>query len=94
MVDEAVVRERVLSVPNEVWDLAVRRARVIGPLAERDVVGRASVEAAAAELRVSARHVYVLLRRWRQGEGVVSDLIRAGPAAVGVATSSRRKSRR
>ena len=75
MVDEAVVRERVLSVPNEVWDLAVRRARVIGPLAERDVVGRASVEAAAAELRVSARHVYVLLRRWRQGEGVVSDLI-------------------
>ena len=75
MVDEAVVREQVLSVPDEVWDLAVRRAGVIGPLAERDVVGRASVEAAAAELRVSVRHVYLLLRRWRQGEGVVSDLI-------------------
>ena len=56
MVDEAVVRERVLSVPNEVWDLAVRRARVIGPLAERDVVGRASAEAAAVARVVAASH--------------------------------------
>jgi hypothetical protein len=30
---------------------------------------------AAAQLGVSRRQVYVLLRRWRQGEGVVSDLL-------------------
>ena len=76
MVDELVVPERgVLSVPDEVWELAVQRARVIGPLAGNDVVGGPAVEAAAAELGVSVRQVYVLLRRWRQGQGVVSDLI-------------------
>lgn len=44
MVDEPVVPERgLLSVPDEVWDLAVRRAQVIGPLAAADVVGGAAV---------------------------------------------------
>ena len=76
MVDESVVPERgLLSVPDEVWDLAVRRARVIGPLAAADVVGGSAVEAAAAELGLSRRQVYELLRRWRQGQGAVSDLI-------------------
>lgn len=76
MVDEPVVPERgLLSVPDEVWDLAVRRARVIGPLAAADVVGGSAVEAAAAELGLSRRQVYELLRRWRQGQGAVSDLI-------------------
>ena len=66
MVDELVVFERgVLSVPDEIWELAVQRARVIGPLAGCDVVGGKAVEAAAAELDVSVRQVYVLLRRWR-----------------------------
>ena len=51
MVDELVVFERgVLSVPDEIWELAVQRARVIGPLAGCDVVGGKAVEAAAAEL--------------------------------------------
>lgn len=77
MADErTVVAERgLLSVPDEVWDLAVRRAQVIGPLARADIVGFGAVDAAAAELGVSRRKVYLLLRRWRQGEGMVSDLI-------------------
>jgi putative transposase len=63
MVDEPVVAERgLLSVPDEVWDLAVRRAGVIGPLAAADVVGGSAVEAAAAELGLSRRQVYELLR--------------------------------
>lgn len=33
------------------------------------------MESAARQLGVSRRQVYVLLRRWRQGQGVVSDLI-------------------
>jgi putative transposase len=76
MVDEPVVAERgLLTVPDEVWALAVRRAEVIGPLAKVDVIGGAAVEAAAAQLGISQRQVYVLRRRWRAGEGVVSDLI-------------------
>jgi putative transposase len=76
MVNEPVVAERgLLTVPDEVWALAVRRAEVIGPLAKVDVIGGAAVEAAAAQLGISQRQVYVLRRRWRAGEGVVSDLI-------------------
>ena len=77
MDDEPVmVAERgLLAVPEKVWSLAVRRAEVIGRLARLDVVGWEAADAAAAELRVSRRQVYLLLRRWREGEGVVSDLI-------------------
>ena len=77
MADEPVmVAERgLLAVPEEAWSLAVRRAEVIGPLARLDVVGLEAADAAAAELGVSRRQVYLLVRRWREGEGVVSDLM-------------------
>jgi putative transposase len=77
-----VVPERgVLTASSEAWDLAVRRAEVIGSLAELDEVGHrcadadADADAAADELGLSRRQVYVLLRRWRRGEGVVSDML-------------------
>ena len=80
MHDEAIDEDRVperglLSAPDEVWTLAVRRAEVIGPLAAAGTAGEEAVEAAAAQLGISRRQVYVLLRRWREGRGVVSDLI-------------------
>lgn len=75
-VDDDVVLERgLLTVSDEVWALAVRRAEVIGPLAEAATAGAEAVEAAAEQLGISRRQVYVLLRRWREGHGVVSDLI-------------------
>lgn len=78
MVDERavmVVERGLLSVPEEMWALAVRRAEVIGRLARGAVVGLGAADAAAAELGVSRRQVYLLLGRWRAGEGVVSDLL-------------------
>ena len=77
MDDEPVlVAERgLLAVSDDVWNLAVRRAAVIGPLAGAGVARLAAVDAAAAELGVSRRQVYLMLRRWRDGEGVASDLI-------------------
>ena len=45
MDDPSVVAERgVLTAPAEVWQLAVRRAEVIGRLAGGDAVGHAVVE--------------------------------------------------
>lgn len=71
-----VVAERgVLTAPAEVWQLAVRRAEVIGRLAGGNAVGHAAADTAAAELGISRRQVYELLRRWRAGSGVVSDLV-------------------
>ena len=78
--EEAVQVGRVperglLTVRDEVWALAVDRARVIGPLADAGRAGEEAVNAAAEQLGISRRQVYVLLRRWREGQGVVSDLV-------------------
>jgi putative transposase len=48
---------------------------VIGPLAKKDVAGSEAIDAAAAELGVSRRQVYALVRRFRAGEGLASDLL-------------------
>jgi putative transposase len=73
--EDPVLERGLLTVPDEVWQLAVQRAEVIGPLAAAPSVGAGAVDAAAAQLGVSRRQVYLLLARWRAGEGVVSDLI-------------------
>ncbi|MEV4065311.1 DNA-binding domain-containing protein [Nonomuraea dietziae] len=70
-----IIEQGVLTAPDEAWDMAVRQAEVIGQLAAAPRVGLAAADAAAVELGISRRQVYVLLRRWRAGEGVVSDLL-------------------
>ena len=72
----------LLAASDELWGLAVRRAEVIGPLARTDTIGLGAVDAAAAELGISRRQVYVLVGRWRAGAGVVSDLLQIGRAHV------------
>jgi len=73
--DPAVVERGVLTAASVAWDLAVRRAEVIGQLAGRRTVGLEAADAAAVQLGVSRRQVYVLVRRWRAGEGLASDLL-------------------
>ncbi len=73
--DPAVAERGVLTAPAEAWDLAVRRAEVIRELAARRVVSLEVADAVAARLGVSRRQVYVLVGRWRAGEGVASDLL-------------------
>jgi len=73
--DPAVVERGVLTAASDAWDLAVRRAEVIGQLAGQRVVGLAAADAAAGKLGVSRRQVYVLVRRWRAGEDLASDLL-------------------
>jgi len=75
LVEGPVVERGVLTAPAQVWDAAVRQAEVIGPLAAKAMVGLAAADAAAAELEVSRRQVYVLVGRWRAGQGVASDLL-------------------
>ena len=76
MPDELDVPERgVLTAPAEKWDRAAQRATVIRELAGQSAIGLDAADDAAAELGVSRRHVYTLVRRWREGEGLVSDLL-------------------
>jgi putative transposase len=87
--DPAVVERGVLTAAAERWDLAVRRAEVIGQLARQSMVGLAAAEAAAAELGVSRRRVYVLIGRWRAGKALHRICCLASPAEAVVADGSR-----
>ena len=73
--DSSVADRGVLSAEEARWQVAVRRAEVIGRLAQLDRVSVAAADEAAAELGVTQRQVYALVRRWRAGEGVASDLL-------------------
>lgn len=73
-------------MPDAQWERALRQAQAIRRLAGREDIARvrghvskvAAVDEAAAELGISRRQVYVLLRRFRAGSGLVTDLVPAG----------------
>lgn len=75
MAESPVIERGVLTASGPVWDAATRRAEVIGRPAAKSAVGLAAADEVAAELGISRRQVYVLVGRWRAGEGVVSDLL-------------------
>jgi putative transposase len=73
--DSHTIPERgVLTLSEQAWTEAYRRARVIAPLAARSVVDQQAADEAAAQLGLSRRQVYNLLRRSRRGDGPVTDL--------------------
>lgn len=63
-----------LTMSGALWEQARLRADVIGNLAKRDPVGLVAADGAAVELGISRRRVYVLLKRYRQGSGLATDL--------------------
>jgi putative transposase len=63
------------SMPNATWQLAARRFGPLAPFARQDHVGTDNVELAASELGLSTRHVWTLIAKLREGEGVVTDLV-------------------
>ncbi|HBW1527863.1 TPA: transposase [Klebsiella pneumoniae] len=64
----------VATLPDEAWAQARHRTEIIGPLAALEVVGHEAADEAAQALGLSRRQVYVLIRRARQGTGLVTDL--------------------
>ncbi len=73
--DTPRIAERgIATLPDEAWQQARRRTEIIGPLAVLDAVGHQAADAAAQALDLSRRQVYVLIRRARQGTGLVTDL--------------------
>lgn len=64
----------LLTLSDTVWELAKRRAHLIAPLAALDNVGHQAVDEIAEQLGLSRWQVYVLIRRYRQGMGLVTDL--------------------
>ena len=68
-----IAEKGVATLPEQAWERARRRAEIIGPLAQSEMVGHAAADAAAQALGLSRRQVYVLIRRARQGAGLVTD---------------------
>ncbi|EDV9406556.1 Mu transposase C-terminal domain-containing protein [Enterobacter hormaechei] len=71
-----IVEQGVATLSEEAWAQARHRTEVIGPLVALEVVGHEAADAAAQALGLSRRQVYVLIRRGRQGAGLVTDLAR------------------
>lgn len=70
MSDETpIVEQGVVSMPDEDWEEARRRAAVIGPLAARPSVSHQAADAAAERLGLSRRQIYVLVERAGGGRG-------------------------
>lgn len=66
----------VLTLSERAWAEAHRRALVIAPIAARPAVDQQTADEAAALLGLSRRQVYNLLRQFRRGDGLVTDLAR------------------
>lgn len=69
-----IAAQGVATLPDEAWAQARHRTEIIGPLAALEVVGHEAADEAAQALGLSRRQVYVLIRRARQGTGLVPDL--------------------
>ncbi|EXF23871.1 transposase [Nesterenkonia sp. AN1] len=63
-----------LTMSDAAWQQAKLRTKVISRLAGSDPVGVVAADRAGVELGISRRRVYVLLERYRQGTGLVTDL--------------------
>lgn len=73
---QRIAEQGVLTLPDAAWEQARQRMDVVGPLAALDFVGHQAADDAAHLLGLSRRQVYVLIRRARQGSGLVTDLAR------------------
>ena len=63
-----------LTLPEHAWAMAKRRAAVIGPLADSDVVSSQAARLAGEELGCSERTVYALVLRYRRSGGLLDSL--------------------
>ena len=70
-----VAEQGVATLSDAAWEQARRRTEVIGPLAAHETVSHQAADEAAQALGLSRRQVYVLIRRTRQGSGLVTDLV-------------------
>lgn len=64
----------VATLSDAAWERAQQRTSIIAPLAAQDAVGHQAADEAAQALGLSRRQVYALVRRARQGSGLVTDL--------------------
>lgn len=76
---ELVAESGTVSLTDDRWSEARRRAAIIGPLADLSSVSQQAAEEAGHNLGLTARTVYTLLRAWRRSGGSVPMLTPVKP---------------
>ena len=69
-----IAESGTLTMSDVVWDRMKSISAAIAPLAAQSIAGRVAVGAVAASLGISRRQVYVLIKRLRDGSGLLTDL--------------------
>ncbi|QLZ69947.1 hypothetical protein FOLKNPGA_02747 [Legionella sp. PC1000] len=73
--NEVLVERGLLTASDDQWESACLRTEIIAPLAKLETVTWALADEAADTLGISGRQVYTLIKRYRQGNGLVSDML-------------------
>lgn len=73
--DNILIEQGLLSASDDEWDRARLRKEVIAPLTQLKVVTHELADHAATKLGISRRQVYALIKRYRHGEGLVTDML-------------------
>lgn len=81
-----IAESGTLTMPDVLWDRTKSISAAIAPLAAQAVIGSVVVDAVAASLGISRRQVYVLIKRHRDGPGLLTDLA-SGRSSGGKGTS-------
>ena len=61
-------------MPEAAWSEAQRRQQIIAPLADQEEISHQAADDAGQQLGLSRRHIYELVRRYRQSAGLLTDL--------------------
>lgn len=64
----------LITLTEDEWAKAKQRSDIIRPLAELDVVGQTAAEEAGAQLGMTVRQIYRLIKLYKAGTGLVTDL--------------------
>jgi len=73
--DNILIEQGLLSASDSEWDCARLRMEVIEPLAQLKIVTWELADNAAGKLGLSRRQIYTLIKRYRHGQGLVTDML-------------------
>jgi putative transposase len=73
--DSALIEQGLLFASDDEWERACLRTEIIAPLAQLKVVTWKLADTAAEKLGLSRRQIYALVKRYRHGQGLVSDML-------------------
>lgn len=73
--DNFLTESGLISASDSEWEIARLRSEVISPLAQLKTVTWELADNAAEKLGISRRQVYSLIKRYRNGQGLVTDML-------------------